>query len=67
MITKEEQELIDKVSEVEDDFYAPLMAVCLFRYHALAIRGELGVSKTNQDEIAKLVTGVYKDLQNKFG
>lgn len=56
MLTAHEEWLVDSVQEVEQDFYAPLMALCLSRYHQLIKAG------WTELDFKDLVLGVYADL-----
>lgn len=54
----DEKELVRKVEEEQDDFYAPLMALCLYRFQK-----ETKLSRQLPTEgIQKLVLTAYKDL-----
>lgn len=61
MITEKEQALIDGVTAIENDFYAPLLALVLSRYDATHQGGKRGL---NYEEIHNIVINSYRDLNN---
>jgi hypothetical protein len=57
-LSNDEKELVDSVMEAVEDFYPPLIALCLYRFQA-----ETKLSRQVPTEmIQKIAVGAYNDL-----
>lgn len=63
MITEVERDQIDALNEMEADFYAPLMFLCLYRLEQARDQATHEVTPT---AIREVVTEAYKDLNAEF-
>lgn len=60
-LNEDEKELVRKIEEEQADFYAPVLALCLYRFQA-----ETKLSRQVPTEgIQKIVLGAYRDLEER--
>ena len=60
MLNPDERELVQQVEDVEPDFYAPLLALALYRYDKDSTPFGMPTER-----IVKIVTSCYEDLNDK--